>query len=65
MDIKLIQHLIIKVVRHTWIIFDYSIPKSNCTPLMAVFKVLDRSTFLIIRFHHPGLEEQVNNTIKI
>ena len=64
-DIKLIQHLIIKVVKYTWIIFNYSILKSNCIPLVVAFKVLDKLTFLTIRFHYPGLEERVNNTIEI
>ena len=64
-DIKLIRHLITKVARHAWIIFDYSVLKSNCIPLVAAFKVLDGPTFLIIKFYHPELEKWVNNTIKI
>ena len=65
MDIKLIRHLITKVARRAWIIFDYGVPESNCTPSVAAFKVLDGPTFSTIRFHHPGLEEQVNNTVEI
>ena len=65
MDIKLIRHLIIKVVKYAWIIFNYSIFKSNFTPLVAAFKVLNKPIFSTIRFHYLGLEERVNNIIEI
>jgi hypothetical protein len=66
MDTKLIWHLIIKIAGQAYIIFDYSIPKTDCKPLVAVFKaIFNRSALLINQFSHLGLEKEVNDTVKI
>ncbi|XTI88736.1 hypothetical protein V2W45_1237467, partial [Cenococcum geophilum] len=58
-------HLITKVVKYVWIIFNYGVPKNNYKPLIAAFWVLDRSTFLTARFYYLGLEKEVNNIVNI
>ncbi|XTI91424.1 hypothetical protein V2W45_1416684 [Cenococcum geophilum] len=62
MDTKLVRHLITRIARRVWIIFDYGVP-DNYKPSVAAFEVLDGPTFLTYRFQYPGLEKQVNNTV--
>ena len=64
-DVKPTWHLITKVARYVWIIFNYRVPENDCKPPVAVFWVLDGSTFLTARFYHPGLEKEVNNIVDI
>ncbi|XTI95867.1 hypothetical protein V2W45_1254073, partial [Cenococcum geophilum] len=64
-DIKPTRHLITKVVRYIWIIFNYGVLKNNYKPPIAAFWVLDRSTFLTTRFYHLGLKKEVNNMVDI
>ena len=64
-DAKCIRHLITKVARHIWIIFDYGVPENDCKPPVAAFQVLDGSTFSTARFYHPGLEKEVNDIVDI
>ena len=40
-DAKPIRHLITKVARHVWIIFNYRLLKNDYKPPIAVFQVLD------------------------
>src|SRR6266700_969406 len=37
-DTKPIRHLITKVVRHVWIIFDYGLPENDYKPFIATFQ---------------------------
>jgi len=64
-DTKPIWHLITKVVRYIWIIFNYRLPKNNYKPPVAAFWVLNRSTFSTTRFYYLRLEKEVNDTVDI
>ena len=66
MDIKPIQYLITRVAGRAYVIFNYSISKTDCKPPVAVFKaVFNRLALLINQFSYLGLEKKVNNTVKI
>ncbi|KAF2180917.1 hypothetical protein K469DRAFT_714108 [Zopfia rhizophila CBS 207.26] len=62
---RLVRHLITRIARHVWIIFDYGVPENSYKPSVAAFKILDGPTFSTIRFQRPGLEKEVNNTVEI
>jgi hypothetical protein len=57
-DIRPPRHLITKVVKYIWIIFNYRVPENNCKPPIAAFRVLDGSAFLTTRFYYLGLEKR-------
>ncbi|KAF2176767.1 hypothetical protein K469DRAFT_721980 [Zopfia rhizophila CBS 207.26] len=63
-DTRPVRHLITRIARHVWIIFDYGVPE-NYKPSVAAFKVLDGPTFSTNRFQRLGLEREVNNTVEI
>ena len=65
-DTKPIQHLIIRVAGQACVIFNYSVPETDYKPPVAAFKAaFNGSALSINQFSHPGLEKEVNNTIKI
>ena len=65
-DIKFIQYLITRVTGRACVIFNYSVPKTNYKPPVAVFKtIFNRSALLINQFLYLKLEKEVNNIIKI
>lgn len=64
MDSRLVQHLITRIARHVWIIFDYGVP-GNFEPSVVAFQILDMPTFSTNRCQHPGLEQEVNDTVEL
>jgi len=65
-DTKPIWHLITRVAGRACVIFDYGVSETDCKPPVAAFKAaFNGSALSINQFSHPGLEKEVNDTVKI
>ena len=64
-DTNIIQHLLTRVARRVWIIFDYGVAAEDGEPSVIAFDIRSKESSLIIqKFQYPGLQKWVNETVK-
>ena len=64
-DTNIKQHLLTRVARRVWIIFDYGVAAEDGEPSVIAFDIRSNESSLIIqKLQYPGLQKRVNETVK-